>query len=131
DTHDRRAGPAPRREPRVSNARPFRLERVLDRGRERRAVERDEARAHDHTAACRERERVFLAETARERAGLQPAPAARGLRRDLDRNLLRIAIHSAERHDRAIELDHDLAALRYVRARGRDPSDPERLAGLR
>src|SRR5690606_23124900 len=44
--------------------------------------------------------------------------------------LVRVAIHPAERHDRAIELDDDLAALRYVRARGGDPRDAERPIGL-
>src|SRR5690606_41804720 len=98
----RRAGSAPRREPRVRDTRPLRVERVLDGRRQRRAVEREDAGIDDDAVARRERERVALAEPAFERALLEPAPAAGGLRSDLDRGLVRGASPPAERHDRAV-----------------------------
>src|SRR5690606_20746578 len=61
-----------------------------------------------------------FAELAGEGARIDPAPPARKRRFDLDRQLRCLAVHAAQGHDLAVELEYDLPALGDVRPGGRN-----------
>src|SRR5688572_19585679 len=84
DAQHRHTGAAPGREAWVAHARPLRRKLVPTHACGGRAVLGCETLADRQRVARRERELLAVAELARQRARIEPAPLTRERRRDLD-----------------------------------------------